>query len=223
MSAGAFLFDILDESGVVVTTGTNDANGTVRFSAIELTQAGSYTYTVKPAQGVQLADSQQEESYRVEVDVEDAGTGLLATVSYPDGRPTFVVSSMSSSSSAEDTTDIASQMGAAISPTMVAVAVAGGVVLIVAVIAIIWLQSRSKGKPDASAPRGVTSDVVPLEGLKPIDHPVSAQDVSARNTQAVVDVPVMEPSRRAGDAEPGEGGASEGAASAAQTSEEKHS
>ena len=50
MSAGAFSFDIVDDSGSVVTTGVNDANGTVRFSAIELTQAGTYSYTVQPGE-----------------------------------------------------------------------------------------------------------------------------------------------------------------------------
>ncbi len=194
MSAGAFMFDILDDTGTIVTTGTNDANGTVRFSAIELAEPGTYAYTVQPADGVQLSDSQQTDSFRVEVVVEDAGTGLLATVSYPDGRPSFVaVSASSVSSTADDSVDLASQVGQAISPTMIAVAVAGGVVLIAAVVAIIWLQSRSKGGHDAPGSRASGADGAPVAGLKPIDHPVSAQDVSARSSQAVVDVPVMAP------------------------------
>ena len=195
MSAGAFSFDIVDDSGSVVTTGVNDANGTVRFSAIELTQAGTYSYTVQPGEGVQLASSQEKGSFRVEVAVDDAGTGLLATVSYPDGRPSFVVSSTSGqagSSAGEDSADLVSQVGAAISPTMIAVAVVGGVALIAAVVAIIWLQSRSKEKPAASPSSTAAPGASSARELKPIDHPVPAQDVSLRATQAVVDVPVID-------------------------------
>ncbi len=196
MAAGAFSFDIVDGSGAVVTTGVNDANGTVRFSAIELTQAGTYSYTVKPAAGVQLSASQEKDSFPVEVTVEDAGSGLLATVSYPDGRPSFVAVSSSSqgtSSQDQDAADLASQVGAAISPTMIVIAVVGGVVLIAAVIAIIWLQSRSKAKAGQGPARTTTTTggSAPA-GLKPIEHPVSAEDVSGKTARkVVVDVPVI--------------------------------
>ena len=78
-AAGSMTFDVVDDSGAVVTTGTNDANGTVRFSTIELSEAGEYTYTVRPAQGTSLsavASSGETPSYRVTVKVEDTGCGL---------------------------------------------------------------------------------------------------------------------------------------------------
>lgn len=155
--AGSMSFDVVDDSGAVVTTGTNDANGTVRFSTIELSEAGEYTYTVRPAQGTSLstvASSGETPSYRVTVKVEDTGTGLLATVSYPDGRPSFTAStaatkeklSTSGSAATLESHDAAQQDApsaqVAVSPVVIAVAAVCGVVLAAAVACIVRLQTK---------------------------------------------------------------------------------
>ena len=155
--AGSMSFDVVDDSGAVVTTGTNDANGTVRFSTIELSEAGEYTYTVRPAQSTSLstvASSGETPSYRVTVKVEDTGTGLLATVSYPDGRPSFTAStaatkeklSTSGSAATLESHDAAQQDApsaqVAVSPVVIAVAAVCGVVLAAAVACIVRLQTK---------------------------------------------------------------------------------
>ena len=160
--AGSMSFDVVDDSGAVVTTGTNDANGTVRFSTIELSEAGEYTYTVRPAQGTSLstvASSGETPSYRVTVKVEDTGTGLLATVSYPDGRPNFTAStaatkeklSTSGSAATLESHDAAQQDApsaqVAVSPVVIAVAAVCVVVLAAAVACIVRLQTKG-GKSD---------------------------------------------------------------------------
>ena len=160
--AGSMSFDVVDDSGAVVTTGTNDANGTVRFSTIELSEAGEYTYTVRPAQGTSLstvASSGETPSYRVTVKVEDTGTGLLATVSYPDGRPSFTAStaatkeklSTSGSAATFESHDAAQQDApsaqVAVSPVVIAVAAVCVVVLAAAVACIVRLQTKG-GKSD---------------------------------------------------------------------------
>lgn len=168
-AAGSMSFDVVDDSGAVVTTGTNDANGTVRFSTIELSEAGEYTYTVRPAQGTSLstvASSGETPSYRVTVKVEDTGTGLLATVSYPDGRPSFTVSTaatkekLSTSGSAatleshDVTQEDAPSAQVAVSPVVIAVAAVCGVVLAAAVACIVRLQTKGGKSNPAHAAHG---------------------------------------------------------------------
>ena len=167
--AGSMSFDVVDDSGAVVTTGTNDANGTVRFSTIELSEAGEYTYTVRPAQGTSLstvASSGETPSYRVTVKVEDTGTGLLATVSYPDGRPNFTAStaatkeklSTSGSAATLESHDAAQQDASsaqvAVSPVVIAVAAVCGVVLAAAVACIVRLQTKGGKSNPAHAANG---------------------------------------------------------------------
>lgn len=167
--AGSMSFDVVDDSGAVVTTGTNDANGTVRFSTIELSEAGEYTYTVRPAQGTSLstvASSGETPSYRVTVKVEDTGTGLLATVSYPDGRPSFTAStaatkeklSTSGSAATLESHDAAQQDApsaqVAVSPVVIAVAAVCGVVLAAAVACIVRLQTKGGKSNPAHAAHG---------------------------------------------------------------------
>lgn len=167
--AGSMSFDVVDDSGAVVTTGTNDANGTVRFSTIELSEAGEYAYTVRPAQGTSLssvASSGETPSYRVTVKVEDTGTGLLATVSYPDGRPSFTAStaatkeklSTSGSAATLESHDAAQQDApsaqVAVSPVVIAVAAVCGVVLAAAVACIVRLQTKGGKSNPAHAAHG---------------------------------------------------------------------
>ena len=170
-AAGSMTFDVVDDSGAVVTTGTNDANGTVRFSTIELSEAGEYTYTVRPAQGTSLsavASSGETPSYRVTVKVEDTGTGLLATVSYPDGRPNFTASTAAakeklatSGSAATLESQNAVQQDVptaqvAVSPVVIAVAAVCGVVLAAAVACIVRLQTKGGKSDSAHAAHGAS-------------------------------------------------------------------
>ena len=169
--AGSMSFDVVDDSGAVVTTGTNDANGTVRFSTIELSEAGEYTYTVRPAQGTSLsavAANGETPSYRVTVNVEDTGTGLLATVSYPDGRPNFTAStaaakerlSTSGSAASLESTSAVEQDApgtqVAVSPAVIAVAAVCGVVLAAAVACIVRLQAKGGKKAPAHTAHGAS-------------------------------------------------------------------
>ncbi len=169
--AGSMSFDVVDDSGAVVTTGTNDANGTVRFSTIELSEAGEYTYTVRPAQGTSLsavAANGETPSYRVTVNVEDTGTGLLATVSYPDGRPNFTAStaaakerlSTSGSAASLESTSAVEQDApgtqVAVSPAVIAVAAVCGVVLAAAVACIVRLQAKGSKKAPAHTAYGAS-------------------------------------------------------------------
>ena len=170
-AAGSMMFDVVDDSGAVVTTGTNDANGTVRFSTIELSEAGEYTYTVLPAQGTSLsavASSGETPSYRVTVKVEDTGTGLLATVSYPDGRPNFTASTAAAKeklATSGSAVTLESQNAVqqdvptaqvAVSPVVIAVAAVCGVVLAAAVACIVRLQTKGGKSDPAHAAHGAS-------------------------------------------------------------------
>ncbi len=180
-AAGSLSFDVVDEAGNVVTTGANDANGTVRFSAIELNEAGDYIYSVQPSEGTTLsavASSGQSQAFRVEVKVEDTGTGLLATVSYPDGKPNFtangavtkekLANSAASSEGAQDGVQDADVSGAdaafSVSPTVVVAAVVGVAVLAVAVVCIVHLQGKGSKKNGSHA----AGEGRPSRGARPM-------------------------------------------------------
>ena len=185
-AAGSLSFDVVDEAGDVVTTGTNDANGTVRFSAIELNEAGDYIYSVQPSEGTTLsavASSGQSQVFRVEVKVEDTGTGLLATVSYPDGKPNFaangavtkekLANSAASSEGSQDGAQDAGVSGAdaafSISPVAVGAAVVGVAVLAVAVVCIVRLQGRGSKKngSHAAGKGGPSRCTRPMQAVDP--------------------------------------------------------
>lgn len=89
LAAGEFTFEILDESGAVVETATNEADGTVDFAPLEFDSAGTYHYTIAErddgAAGVTYDDAQKK--ITVEVTGED---NLSATLTYDEGAaPTF--------------------------------------------------------------------------------------------------------------------------------------
>lgn len=164
--AGSVSLDIVDDTGTVVASGTNDANGTVRFAALQLSQPGEYSYTVRPSEGAalsQVASTDEVPTYRVDVKVEDTGTGLLANVSYPDGRPTFTASSapakerLATSGSAatlDASDDLAKdpQPQSAFSPVTVVVAAVVAVALAGAVAAVVLLQKKGSKKPAHTRP-----------------------------------------------------------------------
>ena len=80
LAAGEFTFDLL-EDGVVVASGTNDANGTVTLSPIRYEAPGTYTYTLREAcpnaLGLYKGVTYDSATYTVVTTVSDNGDGTL--------------------------------------------------------------------------------------------------------------------------------------------------
>ena len=80
LAAGEFTFDLL-EDGVVVASGTNDANGTVTLSPIRYEVPGTHTYTLREAcpnaLGLYKGVTYDGTTYTVVTTVSDNGDGTL--------------------------------------------------------------------------------------------------------------------------------------------------
>lgn len=80
LAAGEFTFELL-EDGVVVATGTNDANGTVTLSPIRYEAPGTHTYTLREAcpnaLGLYKGVTYDSATYTVVTTVTDNGDGTL--------------------------------------------------------------------------------------------------------------------------------------------------
>lgn len=80
LAAGEFTFELL-EDGVVVATGTNDANGNVTLSPIHYEAPGTYTYTLREAcpnaLGLYKGVTYDSTTYTVVTTVSDNGDGTL--------------------------------------------------------------------------------------------------------------------------------------------------
>lgn len=80
LAAGEFTFELL-EDGVVVATGTNDANGNVTLSPIRYEAPGTHTYTLREAcpnaLGLYKGVTYDSTSYTVVTTVSDNGDGTL--------------------------------------------------------------------------------------------------------------------------------------------------
>lgn len=80
LAAGEFTFDLL-EDGVVVASGTNDANGTVTLSPIRYEAPGTHTYTLREAcpnaLGLYKGVTYDGTTYAVVTTVSDNGDGTL--------------------------------------------------------------------------------------------------------------------------------------------------
>ena len=80
LAAGEFTFDLL-EDGVVVASGTNDANGTVTLSPIHYEAPGTHTYTLREAcpnaLGLYKGVTYDGATYTVVTTVSDNGDGTL--------------------------------------------------------------------------------------------------------------------------------------------------
>lgn len=80
LAAGEFTFDLL-ENGVVVASGTNDANGTVTLSPIRYEAPGTHTYTLREAcpnaLGLYKGVTYDSATYTVVTTVSDNGDGTL--------------------------------------------------------------------------------------------------------------------------------------------------
>ena len=81
LAAGEFTFDLL-EDGVVVASGTNDANGNVALSPIHYEAPGTHTYTLREAcpnaLGLYKGVTYDGMTYTVVTTVSDNGDGTLA-------------------------------------------------------------------------------------------------------------------------------------------------
>jgi len=92
MIAGQFSFAVLDENGVVVSTGTNDAAGNILFSAIpyRLDAVGTHNYTIVETTSVAPFWQTDNTVFNVTVNVVDVVAGRLnVTATYPDGGVNF--------------------------------------------------------------------------------------------------------------------------------------
>ena len=80
LAAGEFTFELL-EDGVVVASGTNDANGTVTLSPIHYEAPGTHTYTLREAcpnaLGLYKGVTYDGATYTVATTVSDNGDGTL--------------------------------------------------------------------------------------------------------------------------------------------------
>ncbi|MDR0991895.1 MAG: hypothetical protein LBL87_03240, partial [Ruminococcus sp.] len=91
LEAGQFTFGIFDDKGNLVETGTNEADGNIKFPVMTFDKPGEFNYTIKettPDGGGYTTDKKE---YPYKVVVTDDGKGTLsATVTEPTPEPTFV-------------------------------------------------------------------------------------------------------------------------------------
>jgi len=83
-----FEFTLYDHLGGKVDDARNNASGIVTFD-LSFEDAGEYSYTLEETDSPNgwIRDSK---IYPVEIEILDGPTGLIASVSYPDGHPGFV-------------------------------------------------------------------------------------------------------------------------------------
>lgn len=75
---GEFTFELIDESGNVVASAVNEADGTVRFGALHYTEAGTYNYVIREAEGTAGGVQYDSAEHTVTVIVTDNGDGTLS-------------------------------------------------------------------------------------------------------------------------------------------------
>lgn len=90
LEAGMFQFNVKDNMGRVVSTGTNTADGRIQFSNIRFDAPGVYTFTVEEVRGTDSGIIYDESIFTVIVTVTaGADETLVAEVSYPVGGIVF--------------------------------------------------------------------------------------------------------------------------------------
>ena len=91
LKAGEFSFELVDKDGKVVATAENGADGKVEFPEVELTAAGTYSYSIREAKGDKPGVAYDGNEYGLTVAATDNGDGTLrCDVSYDGGEaPTF--------------------------------------------------------------------------------------------------------------------------------------
>ena len=75
---GEFTFELIDESGNVVASAVNEADGTVRFGALHYTEAGTYNYVIREVEGTAGGVQYDSAEHTVTVIVTDNGDGTLS-------------------------------------------------------------------------------------------------------------------------------------------------
>lgn len=77
--ADEFTFELLDDTGQVIQTATNDAAGQVVFDKIEYTSVGDYAYTIREKTGLDKTIDYDSASHHVTVHVKEENGQLLAS------------------------------------------------------------------------------------------------------------------------------------------------
>ncbi len=75
---GEFTFELIDASGNVVATAVNEADGAIRFGTLNYTEAGTYNYVIREAQGTAGGVQYDSAEHTVTVVVTDNGDGTLS-------------------------------------------------------------------------------------------------------------------------------------------------
>ncbi len=78
LNEGEFTFELVDQSGATVATGTNDASGNVELSTVKFTEPGRFTYTIREAKGSLDGVDYDATEYKATAEVTDNGDGTLA-------------------------------------------------------------------------------------------------------------------------------------------------
>lgn len=78
LNEGEFTFELVDQSGATVATGTNDASGNVELSTVKFTEPGRFTYTIREAKGSLGGVGYDAAEYKATAEVKDNGDGTLA-------------------------------------------------------------------------------------------------------------------------------------------------
>ena len=78
LNEGEFTFELVDQSGATVATGTNDASGNVELGTLKFTEPGRFTYTIREAKGSLGGVGYDATEYKATAEVKDNGDGTLA-------------------------------------------------------------------------------------------------------------------------------------------------
>ena len=78
LNEGEFTFELVDQSGATVATGTNEANGNVELGTVKFTEPGRFTYTIREAKGSLGGVDYDATEYKATAEVKDNGDGTLA-------------------------------------------------------------------------------------------------------------------------------------------------
>ena len=78
LNEGEFTFELVDQSGATVATGTNDASGNVELGTVKFTEPGRFTYTIREAKGSLGGVGYDAAEYKATAEVKDSGDGTLA-------------------------------------------------------------------------------------------------------------------------------------------------
>lgn len=78
LNEGEFTFELVDQSGATVATGTNEANGNVGLGTVKFTEPGRFTYTIREAKGSLGGVNYDAAEYKATAGVTDNGDGTLA-------------------------------------------------------------------------------------------------------------------------------------------------